>query len=223
MASIIYSYFHRLRNTVCVVVPVLLLPACDKLGSDTSQINAYDNNLDVSLRIPSNISIQSVGGYSLQADVLLTLNGASKRYPLTVNNDDSVSGSINNLDPGVYTLYLEYFVTYAGIRLALASYENTSVTVGSGLQTNIEITSYNVSHDYDNDGATNLAELRLGSSPITASEVPSISSQFTSLADASYGKTSTSSGLQIEQRIGEPIAGDAGSSTNFKLRSGFSQ
>jgi len=163
---------------------------------------------------------QSLNGNTLLADVKLSKDGNSQTYSLTVNNDNSVSGIISNIEPGIYQFYLEFYVFYPGARLPLASYTNDAVTVGAGLQSPVHIDKYNVAFDEDGDHYTNLAEVRLGSNPFDSSSLPKPNAN-SSLADASYGKATTTSGKSFSHRIGEPAAGDAGNTSNFHLQAGF--
>lgn len=209
------------RATLLIVAILLFLNGCQK-SDHHEDIYVSDNNLDIDLAVPVFVS-QSIGGYVLQAEVTLTLNsntGNKQTIALAVNNDDSISGTVSNIKPGIYTLYLEFFTNYGGTRLSLASYTNNAVTVASGIVTPITIADYDRDFDYDFDGAVNLAELRAHTNPMNAADFPKMTDAFTSLADASFGASSTPSGLKFRQRIGEPLAGSV-ESASYKMRAGY--
>lgn len=205
------------HKAILVALISSFLMSCN--GHESDSITSEHDELQVDLNPPTLVT-QSLNGNTLLAEATLSLDGKRNAYPLTVNKDNSVSGIISNIEPGIYHLYLEFYIMYPGARLPLASYSNDGVTVGAGLQSPVHVDKYNVAFDEDSDNYTNLAEVRLGSNPFDSGSVPKPNAT-SSLAIASYGKATSATGKSLTHRIGESIVGDGGNTSNFHLQAGF--
>lgn len=154
---------------------VAVLWSCTDINSNNSpnqdSLYTYDDNVNLDLVIPQELSQIAADVPSLQARAIIDSNDT---YNLTVDsNANQVSGTIQGLSIGSHDLDIEYFVIISATEVVLSVY-STQFTIFDGQATTVNV-AYNdldSSYDDDNDGYTNLMEARAGSNPLSIGDVP---------------------------------------------------
>ena len=136
--------------------------------SDTSSSSDRANSMDLYFPVQMGLANSNAVIDSLQAYV--TIDGGNP-YQLTVDRTTSqVSGTISGVSAGIHNLVITYYVERpegSGEEVILATCSNT-VTVTAGQTAEVIVTDDDLNRDYDddNDGFTNLDEVRTGTDPL---------------------------------------------------------
>jgi len=169
-------------------------------------------NMTVKLAAPSTIAALAIS--ELSARVII--DGA-KEYDLYVNpNTNAVSGTISGVSTGNHNLEIIYFVMMSNIELVLCNY-STQVNVVAGESTSVTILDVDLNRNFDNDddSYTNLAEVRLGTNPLSNLDFPT--SGFPQVvAGNGMIQTSSSANYTVKQIVGSTIAGTT-ESDSYKI------
>ncbi len=114
---------------------------------------------------------------------ILDIVGVQTDIPMTVNADGSVSATVTNLPPGTQT----FRITYRSGNLVVAQ-ANGTANVVANTTAPVALTSLDTtcpSCDNDQDGASNLLEIRSGTNPLNPSDAPVVATQVSSGAQHS--------------------------------------
>ena len=162
------------------------------------------NDFTVQLTLPKALSDSEIP--ELRAEARL---GEEEPTELTVNEDKTITGSLNNKLPGTHELHITYFVIIETIKLTLATVSK-EIIVDAGETTHVSIvdTDFNKNYDEDGDGYTNLAELKNGTSP----RVPNAPNNKPALFYASSNASSNS--YSLTHNVGASLSGTS-ISTNY--------
>jgi hypothetical protein len=175
--------------------------------NDQGTLSQNNNGVDLNFTAPDFLaSITTPSGpETLFASV--AIDGGSAQA-LTVNqSDNTVSGTLSSISAGSHSLVIQYYVNIGGTDIVLCTNSSTvSVTAGQTTTLTISPTGLNRNIDDDNDGWTNLAEVRLGTDTLSASSLPSGDSPYV-LAGNSATEPVSSSGYKMRAGIGASIAG----------------
>lgn len=169
-------------------------------------------NMTVKLTAPSTISALAISNLSAR----VVIDGA-KEYYLYVNpNTNAVSGTISGVSTGSHNLEIIYFVMMSNIEVVLCNY-STQVNVVAGESTSVTILDVDLYRNFDNDedGYTNLAEVRLGTNPLSNLDFPTIGSPLFVAGNGTI-QTSSSENYTVKQIVGSAIAGTT-SSDSYKI------
>lgn len=196
---------------------LMALSGCNSTSSEApTNIAQHDGqSLFVSLAIPKALTGLPVSG--LQAQV--SFDGGIP-IPLTVNADNTLNGTIEEVATGSHQLIITYFVLEGGVPITLASALMNIDVVGGG-STNVVVSESDLNRNIDSDldGYTNLSEIRLGTRALDKFDSPGGESPLFVVSNASFGK-STSASYQIKYSLGA-FANGSFDSTNYVLVSGF--
>jgi hypothetical protein len=156
---------QKIVVTVCFIFFVVVaMTSC----SDTSSSSDRATRMDLSFPVQMSLANSNAVIDSLQAYV--TIDGGNP-YQLTVDPTTSqVSGTISGVSAGDHDLVITYYVESpqgSGEEVILATCSNT-VTVIAGQAAEVAVTDDDLNRDYDddNDGVTNLDEVRTGTDPL---------------------------------------------------------
>jgi len=197
-----------------------LLFACTSAEDKNGNITHDGKNLTVNFDTPKSLIGHLIT--NLRANVIV---GDSAPVELVVDPNNAISGTISNVTPGIYDLVISYFVILDFLPTYLATVTK-QITVVAGGTTAVQIidSDLNKNIDSDNDGYTNLAEVKLGTNPNDYNDIPRGELLLYSLANASFGESVTSgnnaSQFTMKSRMGEPLNGTRQSS-NYVVVSGF--
>ncbi len=209
----------RVNILFCIIC--LLLPLLTGCGSEsTSAMNensvTVGNDMKLSLAMPRALARVANG-----AKALLTPGG--KNTDLTFSGN-TVSGSISGVSPGTYTLSIIY--SFDTITIATVTKGNISVTAGS--TSNVAVLESDISTDIDNDndGFSNLAEVRIGTDPDDDVNLPDGGSPAFSAGNGSFTTaTTTTSSYEFSIIVGEAVAGSynpiTNNATDYIMTAGF--
>ncbi len=199
-------------SVLCIVV---ILTSCGDINSPLSGNDTVSNDgksLTIDFTTPKFLSSPEIK--TLQAHV--TIDGGP---PHTLDVDSStnqVSGTIDAVPSGTHELVLTYFVSTSCGDVILSTY-STQIEVSPGEITTVEIkeTDINRNIDDDHDGYTNLAEYRIGTCALSASDVPYGESPHVVSSNGTTDSVS-SDNFKIKIIVGSAIAGTT-SSTNYRV------
>lgn len=204
----------RLLETITVIcMGLIVLYGCS--GNDPSKVESnglvtHDGtNMNLEFTAPNMISVLAIPDLSARA----TLDG-TEDYNLFVNpSTNAVSGTITNVSIGSHSLEVIYYVTMSSVEVILCSF-STQLNVVAGQSTQITILDDDLDRNMDNDGDgyTNLAEVRLGTNPLSRFDFPATSNPIIMAGDG-MTQTSSSTNFTVKQTIGSAIAGTAASSS----------
>ncbi len=196
----------------------LALSACNFISSEpeTNTAEHDGNNLAVKLALPR--ALTGIPISELQAQV--SVDGDTP-VPLTVNSDNTVTGELIGVEAGERQLTITYFVLESGVPVDIAEAVKTvNVIRDSTTQVNVSESDLNRNFDDDLDGYTNLAEIRIGTQALNASDSPAGESTVYVVSNGSFGQA-TSTSYIIKHTLGYPVNGSA-TSTNYVIEAGFS-
>jgi|GEM_PF-2369916 len=97
----------------------------------------------------------------LQAELIISGVGT---YPMTVNPDNSASCYITAIPEGSHKFTITYFVMEAPTKVILAQ-GSSDVTIVAGQNSNVLISTFDMSMDDDGDGVSNVLEIINGTDP----------------------------------------------------------
>ena len=169
-------------------------------------------NMIVKLSAPSSIAALAISNLSAR----VVIDGA-REYDLYVNpTTNAVSGTISGVFTGNHDLEVIYFVMMSNIEVVLCNY-STQVNVVAGESTSVTIldAALNRNIDDDDDGYTNLAEVRLGTNPLSDLDFP-VGGFPLIIAGNGMIQTSSSENYTVKQIVGAAIAGTT-SSDSYKI------
>ena len=207
---------RRVITFAITLTIIFLLSACghQEDGKSESTVSYDGKNMHLELAPPA--IFKNVAINDLKANI--TLNGGDP-IPLNVALDNTISGTLETIDPGDYVLVITYYVERSLMLTKLATVTKT-ITVTSGEVTVVTITDADLIKeiDDDRDGYTNLAEVRSNTNPHDAADKPGEAIGF-AVADSSFGD-STSPSYRMRHQVGEAIVGNA-KSVNYEVKAGF--
>lgn len=194
-----------------------VLTSCGDINSSSSDhqglVSHDGTNLALEFPLPRYLAyFASID--SLQAQAIID---EGNPYPLMVDqNTNQISGTITGVPSGDHDLIINYFISTAGGKVILCKY-STQVTVNAGKSTYVEILDKDLDRnlDDDHDGYTNLAEVRIKTDPLDASDIPAGESPFVICGN---GRTQnlSSANFHIEAVVGSTLAGTT-SSHNYRV------
>lgn len=198
-----------------ILLIIISLSACsDSSSSSGSQgtITQDGKDLNLSFSAPRFLAAALITGLECYA----TLNDGT-HHPLAVDPlTNAVSGTIKKVDPGTYVLGVTYFKFSSGHNITLCTY-STSITVIANQTTTVTIldTEMNRNHDDDQDGYTNLAEIRIGTDALDSNDFPAGESPLVSCGNGTTNQVS-SADYTASVVVGSSVAGSS-SSTDYRL------
>jgi hypothetical protein len=192
--------------SVCLAM-VLPVSCSDNPGAARSDgsVSHDGTNMTVKLSAPSTIAALAIS--NLQAEV--TIDGTGT-HPLDVDPiTNAVSGTVAGVAAGTHDLQVTYFVVISGEDVILCTF-TAQVTVTAGQSTSVPIPDEMLdrNHDKDNDGYTNLAEVRLGTDPLSPYDYPGGGSPLVICGNGTI-QTASSENYTIKQVVGSAVAGTA--------------
>ena len=194
-----------------------LLSGCNLFSSEPeTNTGQHDGqNFSVKLALPKALTGLPVSGLSAE----VSLDGNSP-IALTVNPDNTVTGSISNVNAGSHQLTITYFVLESGTQVNLAiAVMNVNVIANSTTQVAVSDSDLDRDIDDDGDGYTNLAEIRIGTLALDMFDTPEGDSPLYAVSNGSSSETASNSYL-IKHSLGVPVSGTS-QSTNYINVSGF--
>lgn len=192
--------------TASILLSLLALSGCGSDSTSTDAGNLFSDGRDMEVSFVKPAALALIPGLTATA----TLSPGDATANLTVSAD-TVSGTISGVTAGSYTLTLNYFVphlTLENVDVKLATVTK-DVTVTAGATTNVPVvdTDLVTDIDSDNDGFTNLAEIRIGTDPNSSSSLPGGPSPAFSAGNGSFADLS-STGFVVKGMAGEAVAGN---------------
>ena len=190
-------------------------PSSDDQGS----VSHDGTNMTIDFPVPGYLASSAAVIVSLQAQA--TIDGGNP-YDLNVDpGTNQISGIITGVAAGTHELVITYFVSTAGGDVVLCRY-STQVTVNPGETTYVTIldTDLDRNIDDDQDGYTNIAELRIGTDPLDAYDFPAGESPHVLCGNGTTGSLS-STNFNLSVVLGSGVAGMA-SSANYMVIVSFS-
>lgn len=203
-----------------ILLVIVALNSCGDNSSSSGEqgIVSHDGtNLSVDFPVPEFLSPTAIAGLQCQA----TIDGGAP-YPLTVDLvTNAVSGTITGVSAGAHVLGLTYFVSILGVDVVLCNYSGP-VTVYANQTTTVTVldTDLDRNIDDDQDGYTNLAEVRIGTDPLDPADFPVGESPYVLCGNGTTG-TASSAGFNASVVVGSTVAGSA-SSTDYWVRVTYS-
>ena len=201
---------------------VVALTSCGDISSssdDQGSVSHDGTNLTLDFPVPAYLASSATVIDSLQAQA--TIDGGNP-YDLDVDLDNNrISGSITGVASGTHDLVITYLVSTPGGDVVLCTY-STQVTVTPGQTTYVTILDVDLDRNIDDDqgGYTNLAEVRIGTDPLDASDVPAGESPYVLCGNGATIMVS-STNFNLTAVVGSAVAGKA-SSTNYTVIVSFS-
>lgn len=189
---------------------IVALYACsdNPSSSDSQGLISHDGSgLSLTFTPPKFLAASMIPDLQCYA----TIDGTG-HHPLIVDSSsDTVSGTITDVSAGTHLLGLTYFVSILGNDLVLCTYSNSiSVYVNQTTTVDVIDTELNRNHDDDNDGYTNLAEIRIGTDALNRADIPAGESPFVMCGNGTTG-TASSASYNAAVVIGPTAAGSASS------------
>ncbi len=196
-----------------VIIAITSCGDIDSLSSDGQGSVSHDGtNLAIDFPVPE--FLRAPTNNSLQAQA--TIDGGNP-YSLDVDPDtNQVSGTITEVSLGDHDLVLTYFVSISGSDVVLCTY-STQVNVNPGQTTTLTIADTDLDRniDDDQDGYTNLAEVRIGTDPLDDSDFPAGDPPYVLCGNGTTGIVS-SANFNLTAIVSPSVAGTA-SSTNYRV------
>jgi hypothetical protein len=141
-------------------------------NSQNQGVFSHDGeNMKVGLIVPEELSRSEAIIASLQAKAIID---GKTSYPLSVDsNTNQVSGIITGVPVGTHEIEIIYFISVSGKEVILCTYSN-QIIVNKDAATTITIieTDLDSNIDDDNDGYTNLTEVKAGRNPLSGDDFP---------------------------------------------------
>ena len=201
---------------------ILFLYGCSSSDSTSDADNAGSiisdgRDMQVSLGAPNFFTAAIVSELKVRVSSP-TINGGTPAIFDENATDNIFTRTISNVPAGNHALLIEYYVGSTGIVVANIS-QNVTVIVGETTDYIIADSDLNRDIDDDNDGYTNLAEVRIGTDAADSSSTPEGSSPLFTVAKTSSGN-STSTSFSMSASVGENISGNS-TSASYAINAGF--
>ena len=209
------KHYRNILLLIIVCYVLIFVIACDGDSASTKRDGSiwYDGT-DVSVNLFTPASIAALTIDNLYAQV--TIDGTSI-HPLNVDLiTNEVSGTITGVSAGTHDLELTYYVILSDVNVVLCNY-STQITVNSGQSSTVTILDNDLDRniDDDEDGYTNLAEVRMGKNPLSSLDVPEGGLPLIICGNGMIQKAS-STNYTLKQIVGSAMVAHA-SSTNFEV------
>ncbi len=194
---------------------ITLLFACSSSDNTNSRVVHQGKNLLIHFITPDVL----IGSFITDLKASITMNDGSP-FELEVNPDNTISGTINNVEPGAYNLVIRYYVVMASVPTTLATVIKRITVVAGEITSVIVIDSdLNKNIDSDGDGYTNLAELIIGTDPNNKFDLPGGELSRYSVGNGSFSDIK-SNNFALKARLGESLNGTK-TSNNYVIVDGF--
>ncbi|MCP3670143.1 MAG: hypothetical protein GY814_06855 [Gammaproteobacteria bacterium] len=171
------------------------------------------NDMKLDLIIPNRLA-------EVTDNATASLTPGGKNTDLTISGN-TVGGSIFGVSPGTYTLAIIY--SAGATTIAIATKDSISVTAGSTSFINVLESDIFTDIDNDNDGFSNLAEVRIGTDTDDDANRPNGGSPAVSAGNGSF-TTATTSEFGFSIYVGA-VAGSYNTVTNnatdYEMTAGF--
>ena len=155
------NYLKSTARTILGLALISTLYACDNSNNGTAESSTNLANTE----IPSDVQKLILGTGTLSAFVTID-SGSPIAMTIDPTGTGSASATIPNLTLAVHTVAITYEFNDGIGTLVVATATNTvDLTGGSGSISFIEADYDLASHDDDNDGISNAAELAAGTDP----------------------------------------------------------
>ena len=200
---------------------ILFLFGCSSSDStpdaeNGTSITSNGSKMQLSLEAPDFFTPDLVSQLNVRASSP-TINGGTPAI-FDKSTDNRFSKTISNVPDGSHTLLIEYYVGPEDIVVANVSQDMT-FTEGQTTDYIVEDSDLNRDIDDDNDGYTNLAELKIGTDAADSSSAPKGPSPLFTVASTSFANSSSTS-FKVSASVGENVSGTS-SSTSYVLKAGF--
>ena len=169
-------------------------------------------NMNVAFSSPDAISTLAIANLRAQ----LILDG-TREYELNVDpTTNAIDGTVANVSIGNHDIEIIYFVIVSGEVVILCRH-STQVDVVEGQSTTVALLDEDLDRniDDDEDGHTNLAEVRSGTDPLSDLDFPSGGFPLIFAGNGSI-QTSSSENYTIKQIVGSTTVGTV-SSDNYMI------
>lgn len=194
--------------SILFVVAALTCCGDNSSSSDDQGAVSHDGtNMTIDFPVPRYLAASATVIDSLQSQA--TIDGG-RPYDLNVDPvTNQISGTITGVASGTHDLVITYFVSIPGGDVVLCTY-STQVTVNPGQTTYVTILDRDLYRniDDDQDGYTNLAEVRIGTDPLNAYDVPAGESPYV-LCGNGTTEIVESTNFNIAAVVGSTVAGTA--------------
>jgi hypothetical protein len=205
---------HYLRNLSGIILLVILamLSACGGGGGGGS--DTVGNDIKLNLVMPKGLALVTDSATAL-------LTPGVKNTALTISGN-TVSGSISDVSPGTYTLA----IIFSACTITIATVTKGSISVTAGATSNVAVLDSDIFTDIDNDndGFSNLAEVRIGTDPDDDVNLPDGGSPAFSAGNGSFTTANTSS-YEFSIIVGDAVAGSyitvTNNATDYEMTVGF--
>ncbi len=194
-----------------ILFVVVALTSCGDTDGQGS-VSHDGTNLTIDFPVPKFLAYSAINLLQAQA----TIDGGSP-HALTVDpGTNQISGTITGVSSGTHDLVMTYFVSTSGGDVVLCTY-STQVTVNPGQTTYVAIldTDLDRNIDDDQDGYTNLAEVRIGTDPLDDSDFPAGDPPYV-LCGNGITEIVSSANFNLTVVVGSAVAGTT-SSNNYRV------
>lgn len=216
LRKVLMQAINRISTALVLSVFVgMSLTGCNLFssGSEPNTVQHDGDKLSMNLDLPK--ALKNISGLSANVSI-----DGNTPIALTVNPDDSVSGTISNVAVGSHQLTITYFILESGTQVNLAvAIMDVNVTANSTSQATVADSDLDRDFDDDGDGYTNLAEINIGTSALDPLDVPEGESTLYAVSNGSSDET-TSTSYIIKHSVGVSVSGTS-QSTNYINVSGF--
>ncbi len=215
------SKFIKLPNIApffLIGLGLVFTVSCNNPGSNGGGGLVTHDGSDMTVALFSPEAITAFAIANLRAKLILD---GTREYELSVDpTTNTISGTISNVSIGSHQIEIVYLVEMSGVDVILCQY-STQVDVAEGESTIVTFLDEDLDRniDDDNDGHTNLGEVRSGTNPLSGLDFPEGGFSLIFAGEGNI-QTSTAPNYTVKQIVGSTAIGTA-SSDNYVIVSSF--
>ena len=156
---------------ICCLLALLGIAACDSQSKPGVDQVVLDGT---SIQVPLPAPLREISAIDPAAvTAVVTVNGIETELQRAGQVDGQFAGQITVPARSSFTVVIDFYENFSGLRLNLARAERAVTTTGGNTTLSLQSEDYDFnSFDFDGDNASNLLERQFNTNPLDSSQLP---------------------------------------------------
>ena len=158
---------------ICCLLALLGIAACDSQSKPGVDQVVLDGT---SIQVPLPAPLREISAIDPAAvTAIVTINGIETELQSAGQLDGQFTGQITVPARSSFTVVIDFYENFSGLRLNLARAERAVTTTGGNTTLSLQSEDYDFNlFDFDGDNASNLLERQFNTNPLDSSQLPEL-------------------------------------------------